>query len=78
MLHQLEERFRGIVAKADFCSLRFYHQRDESISVRQDVPEPIGRNEDMTDRKFDSTGMAVAWGGGVGLTDRKFDSTGSG
>ena len=23
--------------------------------------------EKLTDRKFDSTGMAVAWGGGVGL-----------
>lgn len=60
MLHQLEERFRGIVPKADFCSLRFFHQRDESISARQDVPEPIGRSEDM------GAMITVLNGGGMG------------
>jgi hypothetical protein len=30
----------------------------------------------VTDRKFDSAGPSVAWGGGEGFTDRKFDSAG--
>ena len=47
MLAELEAGFRKVVPRVDFCSLRFFHSRDEVLSVRQDVPEPIVRNEDM-------------------------------
>ncbi len=47
MLAELEADFRKVVPRVDFCSLRFFHAQDEMLVVRQDVPDPVVRNEDM-------------------------------
>ena len=42
----IEERFRDALPAVEFCSLRFVNERDEIITVRQDVPQPVHRYED--------------------------------
>jgi predicted Zn-dependent protease len=43
----IEACFRQIVPAADFCSLRFVHERSEMLSVRQNVLQPVITSEDM-------------------------------
>ncbi len=43
----IESRFRRIAPAVDYCSLRFVCERDESLRVRQDVPQPIVLSEDV-------------------------------
>ncbi|MCC7142949.1 MAG: TldD/PmbA family protein [Candidatus Eisenbacteria bacterium] len=40
MLDKLEERFRRVAPKADFCSLRFVEEKTQTLSVRQNVVQP--------------------------------------
>ena len=46
MLETLEERFNQVQLAVDFCSLRYMREVSESLTVRQDVPEPFQRGED--------------------------------
>jgi predicted Zn-dependent protease len=46
MLETLESRFRQIQPAVDFCSLRYVRKVGESLTVRQDVPEPSARSDD--------------------------------
>ena len=47
MFDHLEERFREILPKADFCSLRAVHESNEIIRARQNVLQPIQLFEDQ-------------------------------
>ena len=60
MLEALERRFREVMPKAEFCSMRFLRQRDEHVSVRQDVLQPVRAEEDM------GVMVTVVDGGGLG------------
>ena len=60
MLETVERRFRAVAPKADFCSLRVVCERDEQVSVRQDVLEPVGASEDL------GAMITVLDGGGLG------------
>ncbi len=46
MLKELETRFRDISGGVDFCSLRYLRERDELLTVRQDVPQPVQDSDD--------------------------------
>jgi predicted Zn-dependent protease len=46
MLDTLESRFRSAAPNVTFCSLRYMQERQEVLSVRQDVPEPAWQSED--------------------------------
>lgn len=43
----IEERFREIAPKVDFCLLRFVHERSELLSVRQNILQPVLTSEDV-------------------------------
>lgn len=60
MLDDLESRFRRAIPTAEFCSLRFVCERDEMLTVRQDVPEPPYDSQDM------GAMVTVIDGGGMG------------
>jgi predicted Zn-dependent protease len=47
MIEKIESRFRGIIPEVDFCSLRLVQERHEILSVRQNVPEPPFRGENI-------------------------------
>lgn len=44
---QIAERFRRIMPRVDFCSLRIVHERSESLAVRQDVLQPVSNGDDL-------------------------------
>ena len=44
---QIVARFRRVQPAADFWSLRVVHERSESLSVRQNVVEPVGSHDDL-------------------------------
>jgi predicted Zn-dependent protease len=46
MLDVLEKRFRRTAPKVDRCSLRFMQEKSESVSVRQDVVQPVQKSVD--------------------------------
>lgn len=46
MLQSLETRFRNVLPRADYCSLRLVHETDELLTVRQDVPQPMNLSSD--------------------------------
>jgi predicted Zn-dependent protease len=46
MLDVLEKRFRQTAPKVDRCSLRFMQEKSESVSVRQDVVQPVQKSLD--------------------------------
>ncbi|MBN1347401.1 MAG: TldD/PmbA family protein [Phycisphaerae bacterium] len=46
MIEQIETRFREVIPKADYCSLRYVRERSEAIPVRQNVVEPVSRGQD--------------------------------
>ncbi len=60
MLKELESRFRQAAPAVDFCSMRFFRCRDESVSVRQLVPEPVRCSDDA------GVMITVMHGGGLG------------
>ncbi len=60
MLDGLERRFREALPAADWCSLRFVHERDEQISVRRGVLQPVTTSEDV------GAMLTVVDGGGMG------------
>lgn len=60
MLEKLKEDFLKVVPTVDFCSLRFVRICDESVSVRQDIPQPTHRSEDV------GAMITVVSGGGLG------------
>jgi len=60
VLEKVESDFRRVAPAVDFCSLRFVRVRDEALSVRQDVPQPIYRSDDV------GAMITVLDGGGIG------------
>ena len=60
MIDRLENTFRKVLPKADFCSLRFVREEQEVLGVRRDVPEPIQRWIDV------GAMVTVIDGGGLG------------
>ena len=65
LVGSLEKQFQDILSAAgapDFCSLRYVCERDEMVSVRQDVPEPVQRSEDA------GVMITVMHNGGLGYT----------
>jgi len=60
MLETLESLFRQVMPRVDFCSLRFVNERQEYVSVRQDVPQPVLRASDV------GAMITVLHGGGMG------------
>jgi predicted Zn-dependent protease len=60
MLTGLKERFREVLPREGFCSLRAEHERNEVIRVRQNVLQPI--------QTFEDEGVMVTCmrGGGLG------------
>lgn len=46
MLDVLERRFKATAPKVDRCSLRFMQEKHESVSVRQDVVQPVQKSTD--------------------------------
>ena len=47
MFTSIEKRFRALTPAVDFCSLRVVRERMESLTVRQDVLQPVGTSEDF-------------------------------
>lgn len=47
MTRTIEERFRRVAPKAEFCSLRYVEERHESLSVRMDVVQPPSQSTDV-------------------------------
>jgi len=60
MMEKMESLFAQVSPAVDFCSMRVVRQRDEMLTVRQDIPEPAYRSEDV------GVMIAVAHGGGWG------------
>jgi predicted Zn-dependent protease len=60
MLERLESDFRQVAPRAAFCSLRFVSERNEILNVRQDVPDPVERSEEI------GAMVTVMDGGGLG------------
>jgi predicted Zn-dependent protease len=60
MLERLEERFRQIAPRGEFCALRAVQERSEFLSVRQDVLQPVVTSEDI------GAMITVGAGGGMG------------
>lgn len=46
MSDALESRLRSAMPAVDFCSMRYVRSRDEILTVRQNVPEPVRRGDD--------------------------------
>jgi predicted Zn-dependent protease len=46
MLETIERRFKEAVPRADYVSLRFVRDRNERVSVRQNIVQPVGQSED--------------------------------
>lgn len=46
MSDHLESMFRSAMPAVDFCSMRYLRSRDELLTVRQDIPEPVHRGDD--------------------------------
>jgi predicted Zn-dependent protease len=47
MFKTVESRFRQMIPKVDFCSLRLVDRIDHTMSVRQQVPEPVYQSRDI-------------------------------
>lgn len=57
---RIEEAFRAIAPKVDFCSLRFVQEHSEYLSVRRNVVQPVSFGED------EGAMITVIDGGGMG------------
>src|SRR5262245_51616374 len=44
---RLIERFRTMVPRVNFCSLRLVHSHSEYLSVRQNILQPVSTSEDV-------------------------------
>jgi predicted Zn-dependent protease len=62
MSDTLEQRFRQVLPKADYVSLRYMNSTDEMVGVRQDVPQPLyhGRDAGAMVTVIDKGGMGYA------------------
>ncbi len=60
MYDRIAEHFRQIVPAADYCSLRFVREQAESLSVRQNILQPVRTSEDS------GAMLTVYDGGGMG------------
>ncbi len=60
MLEKVEARFRELMPREGFCSLRYVEEAGEGLSVRQGVPEPVGRSRES------GAMVTVVRGGGAG------------
>lgn len=60
MLESVERAFRALPPAVDFCSLRLVEETSESLSVRQNVPEPSAHSVDR------GLMLTVIHGGGLG------------
>ena len=61
MIETLSERFqRALPAGIEYCSLRYSNERGESLSVRQDVLQPVSSSQD------EGLMVTVIHGGGLG------------
>jgi predicted Zn-dependent protease len=60
LLEAVERRFREVAPAAEFVSLRFVAERDEAISFRRDVAQPVRSSEDI------GVMITVQDGGGIG------------
>ena len=62
MHDKIESLFREVLPKADFCSLRYVHEHEEMVGVRQGVPEPayLGDDAGVMITVVDKGGMGYA------------------
>ena len=44
---QIADRFRAIMPSVGFCSLRVVRERSESLSVRQNILQPVSNGDDL-------------------------------
>ena len=44
---QIEQRFQRVMPQVEFCSLRVVHERSESLSVRQNILQPVSHGDDI-------------------------------
>ncbi len=44
---QIAQRFQRVMPQVDFCSLRVVHERSESLSVRQNILQPVSNGDDI-------------------------------
>ena len=47
MYRKIEANFRRAIPNVDFCSLRLVDEREQIVTVRQDVPEPVFAGRDV-------------------------------
>ncbi len=47
MFDAIETHFSAVTPNVEFCSLRIFREREQMLSVRQDVPQPVGQAEDF-------------------------------
>lgn len=60
MFERIEKLFRSMLPAADFCSLRLVRERDQILTVRQDIPQPVEPSENL------GAMITVVDGGGLG------------
>jgi predicted Zn-dependent protease len=60
MLEALEKHFKQVAPKADYVSLRLMRERNERVSVRQNILQPVATSEDA------GAMMTVYQGRGIG------------
>ena len=60
MYDKIESDFREVLPAVDFCSLRLVDEREQIVTVRQDVPEPAFAGRDV------GAMLCVAHNGGFG------------
>lgn len=62
MFEKVRERFLEVAPKSDFCSLRYVNERNEVLSVRQNVLQPVAVSENagVMITVYDGGGMGYA------------------
>jgi len=68
MWAEVERRFREIAPAVDFCSLRLVEERDEHLSVRRGVLEPVARSLDAGAMITIVDGIGMGYGATSDLT----------
>lgn len=66
---RIEERFNHIAPKADFCSLRLVQERASSLSVRQNILQPVSTSEDLGVMITVVDGSGLGYAGTSDLTE---------
>ena len=59
-MEQLERDFRALAPAVDFCSLRYVREWGQTLTVRQDRPQPVQQSDDA------GVMLLVMHGGGIG------------